>query len=108
MESNRHWTVDCYFERALAFRPKDARLYLLYGTYLHRAQRASEAAAAYGHAEKLGLDSPELYYNRGLLEFERKNPDEAAAYAAKAYAGGYPLPGLRNKLQKVGIEIPES
>jgi tetratricopeptide (TPR) repeat protein len=106
--SDRYFTVDCYFERAFAFRPKDSRLYLLYGTYLHRVRRYGEALRAYEHAEELGLESPELYYNRGLLEFERENLDKAAAYAAKAYAGGYPLPALRNKLDKAGVPIPES
>ena len=107
-ESDRYFTVDCYFERAFAFRPKDAQLYMLYGMYLHRAKRYDQAASLYTHAEELGLDSPELYYNRGLLEFQRDNLDEAASYAAKAYAGGYPLPALRNKLVKAGVQIPES
>jgi tetratricopeptide (TPR) repeat protein len=106
--SDHYFTVDCYFERAFAFRPKDSRLYLLYGTYLHRIRRYDEAGRAYAHAEELGLESPELYYNRGLLEFERDNLDEAAAYAAKAYAGGYPLPALRDKLDKAGVPIPGS
>jgi tetratricopeptide (TPR) repeat protein len=105
-ESDRYLTVDCYFERAFAFRPKDARLYVLYGTYLHRAKRLDQALTAYSHAEELGLDSPELYYNRGLLEFERDNYETAATYAAKAYAGGYPLPALRDKLAKAGVQIP--
>jgi tetratricopeptide (TPR) repeat protein len=108
VESDRYWTVDCYFTRAFAFRPKDAQLYLLYGTYLHRARRPSEAAAAYAEAENLGLDSPELYYNRGLLEFERQNYEVAASYASKAYARGYPLPALRRKLEQAGIPIPAS
>jgi hypothetical protein len=107
-QSTRYWTVDCYFERAFAFRPKDSRLFLLYGIYLHRANRLDEAVASYAHAEELGSTSPELYYNRGLLEFERDNLDTAAAYAAKAYAGGYPLPALRDKLSSAGIPIPPS
>jgi len=107
-QSSEYFTADCYFERALAFRPKDGRLYMLYGMYLHRAKRYDQAVAMYAHAEELGFDNPELYYNRGLLEFQRDNLDEAAAYAAKAYAGGYPLPGLRDKLAKAGVQIPES
>ncbi len=107
-ESDRYLTVDCYFERAFAFRPKDARLYMLFGTYLHRAKRYDQALAMYTRAEELGLDTPELYYNRGLLEFQRDNLDQAATYAAKAYAGGYPLPALRDKLVKAGVQIPES
>ena len=107
-ESDRYLTVDCYFERAFAFRPKDGRLYMLFGTYLHRAKRYDQALAMYTRAEELGLDTSELYYNRGLLEFQRDNLDQAATYAAKAYAGGYPLPGLRDKLVKAGVQIPES
>jgi tetratricopeptide (TPR) repeat protein len=106
--SDHYFTIDCYFERAFAFRPKDSQLYLLYGTYLHRVRRYDEAERAYAQAEELGLESPELFYNRGLLEFERDNLDEAAAYAAKAYAGGYPLPALRDKLDKAGVSIPGS
>jgi Flp pilus assembly protein TadD len=64
---------------------------MLYGTYLHRAKRYDQALAMYARAEELGLDTPELYYNRGLLEFQRDNLDKAATYAAKAYAGGYTL-----------------
>jgi len=105
-ESDRYWTVDCYFERAFAFRPKDGRLQMLYGTYLHRAGRTGEAAAAYAAAERLGFESPELYYNRGLLEFQRNNYELAANYASKAYAGGYPLPALRRKLDQAGVPIP--
>jgi hypothetical protein len=108
VESPEYFTADCYFERALAFRPKDGRLYMLYGMYLHRAKKYDQAVAMYAHAEELGFDNPELYYNRGLLEFQRDNLDDAAAYAAKAYAGGYPLPALRDKLVKAGVQIPES
>ena len=75
---------------------------------LSQARNFDKAAAAYSHAEGLGLDSAELYYNRGLLELQRDNLDDAATYAAKAYAGGYPLPGLRNKLAEAGVRIPDS
>lgn len=105
VQSDRYWTMDCYFERAFAFRPKDTRLHLLYGTYLHRAKRAAEAKQQYEQAEALGLDSVELYYNRGLLEYEMGNLDESARYATRAYAGGYPLPALRNKLRKAGYSV---
>jgi hypothetical protein len=56
-------------------------------------------------ADSAGLQSPEFYYNWGLTEFESKNFDEAARLAGLAYAGGYPLPGLKNKLTEVGRSI---
>jgi tetratricopeptide (TPR) repeat protein len=103
--SERYWTVDCYFERAFAFRPKDARLHLLYGTYLHRAKRLPQAQTEYGRAEELGLRSSELDYNLGLLYFELGERGKSAEYAQRAYAAGYPLPALREKLRKAGYTI---
>ncbi len=98
-ESKRYLTVDCYFERAFAFRPKDARLYLLYGTYLHRAGRWDKAGAAVCARRGAGPRlRPSSTTTAACWNFERNNYEAAATYAAKAYAGGYPLPALRNKL----------
>ncbi len=103
--SDRYWTADCYFERAFAFRPKDARLHLLYGTYLHRAKRLPQARTEYESAEKLGLESSELDYNLGLLHYDVGDRKKSAEYARRAYAAGYPLPALRDKLRKAGYSI---
>lgn len=105
--SERYWTVDCYFERAFAFRPRDSRLHLLYGTYLHRAKRSQEALREYELAEALGLTSSELYYNLGLLLYDLGDRKRSADYARRAYAAGYPLPALREKLRKAGYPIDE-
>jgi tetratricopeptide (TPR) repeat protein len=106
----RYWSIDCYFERATTFRPNDGTLYMLYASYQHRAKRYDDARTNYAKALDLGLDSPELYYNWGLTEFATANYDEAARLAGLAYAGGYPLPGLKNKLAKVGrpVVLPKS
>jgi hypothetical protein len=107
-QSDRYWTMDCYFERAFTFRPKDAQLHMLYGTYLHKAGRNAEARRSYAEAEALGLISSELYYNRGLLEFELNDLEVARRYASLAYAHGYPLPALRDKLRAKGYTLDES
>jgi tetratricopeptide (TPR) repeat protein len=46
-------------------------------------------------------ESAELNYFLGLTYFDLKNIDLARQYADKAYALGYPLPGLRNRLARV-------
>jgi len=46
--------------------------------------------------------SAELNYNLGLILLEMGDVDEAEKYADEAYALGYPLPGLRTKLAKLG------
>jgi tetratricopeptide (TPR) repeat protein len=46
--------------------------------------------------------SAEICYNLGLVSLELGELDDAVAYAELAYEKGYPLPGLRMKLQKLG------
>lgn len=95
-------TVDCYFERAMRFAPKDPIVRQLLGVYLHWNGRYEEALAAYAQATELGLKSAELYYNIGLAHYELKQYPEAKNYAHKAYDLGYPTAGLRNKLTSIG------
>jgi TPR repeat protein len=47
-------------------------------------------------------DNATAHYNLGLLYFDKKNYSKAKVHAEKAYALNFPLPGLRNRLKKVG------
>ena len=49
-----------------------------------------------------GGESTEIQYNLGLLNLELGDVDAAVANAKKAYAAGYPLPGLQRKLSQMG------
>lgn len=92
--------ADCYFQRAIAFRSDDASLHLAYAVYLHQAKRLTDAALEYAQAEALGASGAEFYYNRGLLAIDQGEIAKAREYAKKAYGLGYPLPGLRNRLDR--------
>jgi hypothetical protein len=46
--------------------------------------------------------SAEICYNLGLLSLELGEIDDAEKYAKLAYEQGFPLPGLRKKLQELG------
>ena len=46
--------------------------------------------------------SAEIHYNLGLIYLELGDADRALEQAHAAYALGYPLPGLRNRLQRMG------
>jgi tetratricopeptide (TPR) repeat protein len=94
--------VECYLLRALEFRPTDAEVHKIYGTYLARLGRDPEAIARFEHAEKLSPDDPVIAYNLGLLLTEKRDFERARMYAEKAYAGGVQLPGLRDKLARQG------
>ena len=94
--------VECYFVRGLEFRPDDAVLSTLYGTYLARVGRQAEALRQFEVAEKLTPDDSILLYNMGLVLVDLGDYPRASSYAEKAYAAGVDLPGLREKLIKAG------
>lgn len=101
-----YYGADCFFERAILFRPMDPLLHLLYGIYLHKSGKFNEALASYKKSELLDPNSAELQYNMGLVHLELGANELAVEYATKAYTQAYPLPGLRNRLEKIGLWKP--
>lgn len=95
--------AEAYFEKAMKFSPNDAKTVLLYGIHLHKTNNLKKALEQYNKAEKMGLLSADLFYNLGLLHVELGSKEKALEKAKKAYALGHPLPGLRNKLKRMGV-----
>ena len=96
------YSVECYFKRALMFRPDDGVVRTIYASYLYKAGKKAEALDQLNQAIQLGEDSPNTYYNMGLIYFDLKDYDKALSFAHLAYGSGFPLPGLRDKLKKAG------
>lgn len=96
------YTIDCYFERAVRFRPKDAKVRSLFGGYLLALGQADAALEQLEQAATLEPENPTAHYNLGLLYLKKKDYDKSRASAAKAYGMGFPLPGLKNKLVAAG------
>ncbi|MGV7206252.1 tetratricopeptide repeat protein [Oxalobacteraceae bacterium A2-2] len=96
------YTVACYFERAIRFRPQDARVRALYGGYLLALQSQDAALEQLAEAARLEPDNATSHYNLGLLYLKRKDYAHARESALRAYALGFPLPGLRNQLAAAG------
>ncbi|WP_019674634.1 tetratricopeptide repeat protein [Arsukibacterium perlucidum] len=101
-QRDNFYTADCYFLRAIYFQPADAIARMLFAMHLHLTGRLEEAVQEYNRALLIAPDYSELHYNFGLLLLELKRYDEALAFANKAYAKGFPLPGLKNKLAETG------
>jgi tetratricopeptide (TPR) repeat protein len=97
------YSIECYFQRAMDFAPTDPTPPMLYAIYLASHGKDQEALQNYQLSEKIEPDNPNLQYNMGLLYFKMKEYDKSLEYAHKAYDGGFPLPGLRQKLQKAGV-----
>jgi tetratricopeptide (TPR) repeat protein len=97
-----HYSMECYFERAIRFAPTDGTVYMIYGTYLFRTGAKDKALKEFETAEKYVGDNANLHYNLGLVYLDAKDYEKALAHAQRAYALGFQLPGLRNKLIAAG------
>lgn len=94
-------SADCWFYKAMNFKPNDGAVYSLYGYYLHRADRHKEALGRYQQALDFLPESADTHYNLGLLYFDLSDYASSRKHATQAYELGHPLPGLRTKLQKI-------
>ena len=96
------YTVECWFERALQFRPDDTTVRIIYSTYLVKNKRTQDAVAHLEYATTIAKDNPFTHYNIGLVYFDMKIYDKAFAQAHKAMALGFTRPELRDLLEKAG------
>jgi tetratricopeptide (TPR) repeat protein len=96
------YTIDCYFDRAIRFRPGDAQVRVVYGLHLVSAQNRTAAVAQLERAIELDSEDATVQYNAGLAFFDLQDFDRALSQAHRAYRLGFPLPGLRDKLRRIG------
>lgn len=94
-------SAECYFHQALAFVPDDATVQVLYATHLSKSGQ-QDSARVFLEAALAASDAAEIHYNAGLLFADMKDYESALRHAHRAYALGYPLPGLRRKLERLG------
>lgn len=96
------YTVECYYTRAIAFRPDDHVLRALYADYLVKAKRRDAALEQLKVVVKVANDNPIARYNAGLIYFEMGEYTLALKQAHFASENGYPRPDLRESLKKAG------
>ena len=96
-------SAECYFKRAIMFAPEDAQVRVAYAIFRHKQGRLDLAEEQYLEAISLVPNNPEAHYSIGLLYVDMEDFDSARKHAWRAYELGYPLPGLRNALQRRGV-----
>lgn len=96
------YTMECWLERAERFRPDDQMAKVLHGIYLAKKGKKQLALEKLDAAVELGGASPNIDYNIGLTYFEIGQFEKSLQSAHRAYAGKFPLPGLRDKLKRAG------
>ncbi|TWI69000.1 hypothetical protein IP91_00065 [Pseudoduganella lurida] len=96
------YSIECYFDRAIRFRPDDARVRAIFGGYLLALNQEEAALVQLEEAARLEPANATNQYNLGLVYVRRKEYDKALGAAKLAYGQGFPLPGLKNKLAAAG------
>lgn len=94
------YTVQCWFQRAIEFRPDDEQVRAIYGVTLLRDGKRSQAIEQLKKAIAIAPSDANAHYNLGLAYFDEKRYEEARVEAKAAYALGFPLPGLRDLLKR--------
>lgn len=102
MPPDMQYSIACWFDRAIAYRPDDALVRVVFAYELIRSNKLDAARPHVEVAEQLAKGSPTLHYNVGLLYFDLKEYDKSLANAKIAYESGFNLPGLKDKLVKAG------
>lgn len=94
--------VECYFDRAIRFRPDDTVARALYAQFLARRGRLEQAALQLEQAVEHAKDNALSHYNIGLVFFEIGRHEQALTQAHRALAMGYPRTELADKLRAAG------
>lgn len=96
------YSVECWFERALRFRPDDSTARMIYATFLAKNGREPETTKQLELTATTAGDNAFTHYNIGLIYFDIKNYGQALIQAHKAYGLGFVQPALRDQLRSVG------
>lgn len=107
-QTKRPILFEQYITRAIDMFPDTPSSYVVLGIYKHRLGRYQEAIQPYEHALELKPDYADAHYNLALTYVELNQLEKANQHAQRAYALGYPLPGLRTKLQQLKAWDPDA
>lgn len=96
--TSARYPVECYFERAVRFKPDDGMAWGAYGKYLYGVGQEERAMPLLKKAHDMAPDNPSVNYNLGIAYFRAKQYDLAVKHAKAAYQHDFPFDGLRNML----------
>jgi len=94
--------IECYYQRALNFRPHDAISRMLYATLLQRSGKNELALKQYEQSLRDQPGAANIQYNYALLLVDMEQYEEARKLGLHLYTNGFPLPGLKKRLIAAG------
>lgn len=95
------YSVGCYFDRAIRFRPDDTVVRVLYAQFLAKNGKPNESVQQLDIAVDYAKDNAFSHYNIGLAYFDIGQFDKALAQAHKAAAMGFDRTELAGLLKGV-------
>lgn len=96
-----HFSIDCYFDRATRFRPRDTVVRSLYAMHLAQTNRKADALKQLQVAREAASENAISLHNIGLVYFELNEYEPAREAARAAIALGFPNPPLVTRLKSV-------
>jgi len=96
------FTVDCYLERAVRYRPNDTVAKSIYAQYLGKQNRKQEAIQQLNAAINMAGDNAISQYTIGTVFLEMGEFESALAQAHKAKSMGLQWPELEQSLKAAG------
>jgi len=97
-----NYSVECYIERAVQFRPDDVNVKMIRGIYSSMKRKYGQAIPDFSAVIEEQPNNANAHYNLGLAFFEIKDYDRAREEAKLAQSLGFPLHGLEQKLRAAG------
>jgi tetratricopeptide (TPR) repeat protein len=98
----KYCNLNAYFDKAIDVNPDAANTYVILGIYRLRVNQPKLAVESLKKALALDPASVNAHYNLGIAYFDLKEYALSNQHAQQAYALGAPLPGLQEKLKRVG------
>ena len=96
------YTVECFYERALRFKPDDHIPRLLYVSFLMRQNKLDEARTHLEYVASTTQDDAFAQFNVGMLYADMKDYDKALTQAHRVMGLGSDRRELRDRLTAVG------
>jgi hypothetical protein len=93
-------TIECWFDRAVRFRPDDTVARSLYAQFLARSNRKADAERQLRFAQGHATDNALSHYNIGLVAMEAGLHQLALEQAHRALALGLPRQELADQLRR--------
>ncbi len=93
-------------KKAIAVQPARIETYIALSVAQRKLGNVKQARDTLVDADRIAKgESLDVQYNLGLLNLDLGDKTAATENAKKVYGQGYPLPGLRRRLEREGIRI---